>query len=53
MNEKLLGLPFTAMKDIVGRISEAYSMMLGKMFIINITTFAKFLTNGMDTMLSE
>jgi len=52
LNEKLLGLPISALRDIVGRISEAYSMMLGKMYIVNITSFAKFLANGVEKMLS-
>lgn len=48
-----MSLPVTALKDIVRTISEAYSMMLGKMFVVNCTTLAKSVYSVLQKMMSE
>jgi hypothetical protein len=53
LNQKFLSLPITALKDIISSISIAYSMMLGKLYIVNCTSFAKLIYNGIEKMLSE
>ena len=37
----------------MSKIGEAYSSMLGKLFVINCTSFAKFVYTGLDKMSSE
>ncbi len=53
LNEKFLSLPITSLNAYISRISNAYSMRMRKMYIVNCTSFAKFLYMGVEKVLSE
>lgn len=53
LDEKLLSLPLSSLGDFIKVIGNAYSMFLGKMMLINCTTFSKWIYNRVTAFIAE